>query len=120
MLDHSSVASVRPYCDVGCGLLINTSDGKIIDLEYMKSHTASEGALCPKCNACLKNVYHKGRLRYPLKKVGEGLVRILWGEALGLVAQNLKRIQPVYEPNALDDSHPGSGCFSSCGFVSHP
>ena len=101
MLDRTTVASVCPYCGVGCGLFINTSDGKITGLEYMKSHPTNEGALCPKGNACLEIVYHNERLRYPLKKVEDGFVRISWDEALDLVAQNLGRIQSAHGPDAL-------------------
>ena len=70
MLDRSTIASVCPYCGVGCGLFINTSDGKITGIEYMKSHPTNEGALCPKDNACLEIVYHNERLRYPPKRWG--------------------------------------------------
>jgi len=101
MTDRSTVGSVCPYCGVGCGLLINTSDGKITGLEYMSSHPTNEGALCPKGNACLDFVYHNERLRYPLKKVGDGFVRISWDEALDLVAKNLGRIQSSHGSNAL-------------------
>ena len=101
MLDHSIIASVCPYCGVGCGLFINTSDGKITGLEYMKSHPTNEGALCPKGNACLEIVYNNERLRYPLKKAGDGFERISWDEALDLVAQNLGQIRSVHGPDAL-------------------
>ena len=101
MLEQSTVASVCPYCGVGCGLLIKTSDGNITGLEYLKSHPTNEGALCPKGNACLEIVYHNERLRYPLKKVGDSFVRISWDEALDLVAQNLGRIQLEHGPNAM-------------------
>src|SRR5271156_4702673 len=40
--------SVCPYCAVGCGQLIYTKGGKIIDIEGDPRSPISEGALCPK------------------------------------------------------------------------
>jgi formate dehydrogenase major subunit len=40
--------SVCPYCAVGCGQLIFTKGGKLIDIEGDPRSPISEGALCPK------------------------------------------------------------------------
>src|SRR4051812_4694642 len=40
--------SVCPYCAVGCGQLIYTKGGKIIDIEGDPRSPISEGTLCPK------------------------------------------------------------------------
>jgi len=101
MLVQSTVASICPYCGVGCGLLLKTSDGKISGLDYMKLHPTNEGALCPKGNACLDIVYNRERLLYPLKRMGGRFVRIAWDEALDLVAGNLGRIRDGHGPDAL-------------------
>jgi formate dehydrogenase major subunit len=39
---------VCPYCAVGCGQLIYTKGGKIIDIEGHPESPVSEGTLCPK------------------------------------------------------------------------
>jgi formate dehydrogenase major subunit len=39
---------VCPYCAVGCGQLIYTKAGKIIDIEGNPSSPINEGTLCPK------------------------------------------------------------------------
>ncbi len=41
-------ASVCPYCAVGCGQLIYTKGGKIIDIEGNPESPISEGTLCPR------------------------------------------------------------------------
>jgi formate dehydrogenase major subunit len=41
-------ASVCPYCAVGCGQLIYTKAGKLIDIEGDPRSPISEGTLCPK------------------------------------------------------------------------
>src|SRR5262245_7451217 len=40
--------SVCPYCAVGCGQLIYTKAGKLIDIEGDPRSPISEGTLCPK------------------------------------------------------------------------
>ena len=40
--------SVCPYCAVGCGQLIYTKAGKVIDIEGDPRSPISEGCLCPK------------------------------------------------------------------------
>src|SRR3954462_15634910 len=40
--------SVCPYCAVGCGQLIYTKGGKIIDIEGNPRSPINEGTLCPK------------------------------------------------------------------------
>ncbi len=40
--------SVCPYCAVGCGQLIHTKGGKLINIEGNPRHPISEGTLCPK------------------------------------------------------------------------
>ena len=40
--------SVCPYCSVGCGTLIHTVDGKIVNIEGDSRSPHNEGTLCPK------------------------------------------------------------------------
>src|SRR5258708_37146087 len=40
--------SVCPYCAVGCGQLIYTKGGKLIDIEGNPESPIKEGTLCPK------------------------------------------------------------------------
>jgi formate dehydrogenase major subunit len=40
--------SVCPYCSVGCGTLVHTVDGKIVNIEGDPRSPPREGTLCPK------------------------------------------------------------------------
>jgi formate dehydrogenase major subunit len=40
--------SVCPYCSVGCGTLVHTVDGRIVNIEGDPRSPHSEGTLCPK------------------------------------------------------------------------
>lgn len=46
--DAKVVPSVCPYCSVGCGTLVHTVDGKIVNIEGDPRSPHSEGTLCPK------------------------------------------------------------------------
>jgi formate dehydrogenase major subunit len=40
--------SICPYCSVGCATLVNTIDGKIVNIEGDPRSPHNEGTLCPK------------------------------------------------------------------------
>jgi formate dehydrogenase major subunit len=46
--DAKAVPSVCPYCAVGCGTIVHTIGGKIVNIEGNPDSPVSEGNLCPK------------------------------------------------------------------------
>jgi formate dehydrogenase alpha subunit len=95
------VASLCPYCAVGCGYYIEVVDGRAVGIGYMPDHPTSEGALCPKGNAVLDILNSRDRLRRPMKRVGDGWARISWDEALDLVATGLSNSLKAHGPASL-------------------
>lgn len=93
------VPTVCPYCAAGCGFYIAVEKERATGIEYMPEHPASDGALCSKGNAAMEVLYHEDRLRYPLKRKGDGWARISWDEALNLVARGLGGVLKEYGPN---------------------
>jgi predicted molibdopterin-dependent oxidoreductase YjgC len=100
-MQRASIATVCPYCGVGCGFYITTEAGKITGLDYMTEHPVNEGALCPKGNASLDIVYHHDRLLYPQQREQGQLKRVSWSEALTTIAARLHRIHTESGPDAL-------------------
>jgi len=100
-MSKKQVPSLCPYCAVGCGLYLVVDKGKATGIEYMTDHPASEGALCPKGNSVLEMLDHAERLKYPLKRVGDGFVRITWEEALDTVSRAMARNLRANGPRAL-------------------
>lgn len=43
-----TVPSVCPYCAVGCGVLVHTRDGKVVNIEGNPDSPINRGTLCPK------------------------------------------------------------------------
>src|SRR5438876_1074185 len=46
--DAKAVPSVCPYCAVGCGTLVHTVEGTIVNIEGDPASPVNEGTLCPK------------------------------------------------------------------------
>jgi formate dehydrogenase major subunit len=53
---------VCPYCAIGCGLLVYTKAGKVIDIEGNPESPVNEGRLCPKGANTLQLVANPHRL----------------------------------------------------------
>ena len=57
------VASVCPYCAVGCGQRVYVHDGLVTQIEGDPDSPISRGRLCPKGSASTQLVTHPGRQR---------------------------------------------------------
>src|SRR3712207_6336880 len=54
--------SVCPYCAVGCGQVVYTRDGELVDIEGNPRSPINQGTLCPKGAASRQLVSQPGRL----------------------------------------------------------
>ena len=54
--------SVCPYCAVGCGQLVYTRGGELVDIEGHPRSPINQGTLCPKGAASRQLVQQPGRL----------------------------------------------------------
>ena len=54
--------SVCPYCAVGCGQVVYTRDGELVDIEGHPRSPINQGTLCPKGSASRQLVRQPGRL----------------------------------------------------------
>lgn len=55
------VASVCPYCAVGCGQIVTVADGKIIDIQGNPDSPINQGTLCPKGAATFQLAVNSNR-----------------------------------------------------------
>ncbi|GGB87660.1 formate dehydrogenase subunit alpha [Pseudoduganella buxea] len=110
------VASVCPYCGVGCQLTYNVRDNKILYVEG-RDGPANHGRLCVKGRYGFDYAHHPQRLTRPLVR-REGVAksatapmdpaRVLevfreasWEEALALAGGGLARIRDAHGPKSL-------------------
>jgi formate dehydrogenase major subunit len=64
--------SVCPYCAVGCGQLVYTRDGELIDIEGNPRSPINQGTLCPKGSASRQLIQQPGRLHKVLYRRPHG------------------------------------------------
>jgi formate dehydrogenase major subunit len=64
--------SVCPYCAVGCGQLVYTRDGELLDIEGNPRSPINQGTLCPKGSASRQLIQQPGRLTKVLHRRPHG------------------------------------------------
>lgn len=75
---------------------VTVRDGRAVDLRGSRDNPFTAGFLCQKVTRYLDRVYHPGRLRWPLKRVGPKgagkFERISWDEAIRVIGQKFRAI----------------------------
>jgi len=90
--------SICPYCAGGCGLMVTTLDGELVEVEGDPIHPINRGALCSKPAALPQFVINERRILYPMKRtnpnkgkdVDPGWTQITWDEAYEIIANKVK------------------------------
>ncbi len=111
---NSSDEMVIPsYCDVcfmGCGINVTVKNGRAVKIEGNPVHPISRGKLCPRGTGGLGQLYDPDRLKTPLMRVSEDKFKeVSWDEALGFIAEKMKKIKEDYGPESLALLKHGKG-----------
>jgi formate dehydrogenase major subunit len=98
------VASICPYCGVGCGQLVYVKDGKISDIEGDPASPISEGCLCPKGAATMQLVTGDHRERRVLyrRPGGTAWEPLALETAMDMVADRVQRTRDRTWQEKLD------------------
>ena len=102
------VASVCPYCAVGCGQLVYVRDDKIIDIEGDPDSPINQGCLCPKGAATFQLVTGTHRAKRVLHRPAHGSE---WEEigldtAMEMVADRVRAARDEHWERADEHGHP--------------
>ncbi len=89
------------YCGCGCGLYLESENGRVIGSYPSLNHPVSKGSLCVKGWNCYEFINRLDRLTSPLVKKGGQFKQVGWNEALDLVSQRLLEIKERYGPDSL-------------------
>jgi formate dehydrogenase major subunit len=84
--------SICPYCSVGCGLIVHTRGGEVINTEGDPDHPINRGALCPKGSSVYQLRHNQARVTQPLYR-GKGEREwqpVSWDWALENIARRVK------------------------------
>lgn len=99
----TEIKSTCCYCGVGCGVLIETEDGRITGLRGDPEHPANRGRLCTKGATLGQTADATYRLKYPelRQQRGEAGRRIGWDEALDGAVERFAGIIEQHGPDAV-------------------
>jgi len=87
-----TTTTVCPFCSVGCGIIVHTKDGKVINTEGDPEHPISEGTLCSKGASIFQMINNPTRLTKP-KYRAAGATEwkdVEWDWALDAIAKRVK------------------------------
>jgi formate dehydrogenase major subunit len=84
--------TICPYCSVGCGLIVHSKDGKVINVEGDPEHPINEGTLCSKGTSLYQIIYNPTRLTKPRYRApgAKDWKEVEWDWALDEIAQRVK------------------------------
>jgi formate dehydrogenase major subunit len=108
--------SVCPYCAVGCGQVVYTRDGELVDIEGNPRSPINQGTLCPKGSASRQLVQQPGRLtkvRYR-KPGGTEWEDLDLETAMEMIAD---RVVAARENGWQDSNHEGHRVDRTLGFA---
>ncbi|RZI85954.1 MAG: nitrate reductase [Rubrivivax sp.] len=96
-----------PYCGTGCGVLIESFQGKIINVQGDPEHPANFGRLCTKGSTlhltAASSVQQQTRLLAPMRRSARGAlpVAIGWDDAMNEAADRIAAIIREHGPEAV-------------------
>jgi formate dehydrogenase major subunit len=84
--------TICPYCAVGCGIIVHSRNGKVINTEGDPDHPINEGTLCSKGASLYQVVNNPTRLTKPrYRAAGSGEWKdVEWDWALDEIAKRIK------------------------------
>jgi len=86
-------------CEIKCGMNVYVEDGKVVKVAGMPEHRLN--TLCVRGQHAIDWEYSPERLMYPLRREKNGWQRVSWDEAIGDIADRLKKIKAEYGAKAL-------------------
>ncbi|MCE7797991.1 bifunctional nitrate reductase/sulfite reductase flavoprotein subunit alpha [Sphingobium sufflavum] len=102
-MTKKSVKSVCPYCGVGCGIVMDVADGRIVKVSGDKDHPANFGRLCTKGSSAHVPVAAAGRADSAYARIegdtDQGVIPM--ASAISRTAQGLRAIIDRDGPDAV-------------------
>lgn len=85
--------TICPYCAVGCGMIVHTLGGNVINIEGDPDHPINEGSLCPKGSSIYQLRDNKARITKPLYRAPGATEwkEVSWDWALDEIAKKVKK-----------------------------
>ena len=90
--DAKQTYTVCPFCSVGCGIIVHTKDGKVVNTEGDPDHPINEGTLCSKGSSLFQIINNDKRLLKPRYRAAGATEwkEVEWDWALDEIAKRVK------------------------------
>jgi len=87
--------TICPYCAVGCGMIVHTQNGKVINTEGDPDHPINEGTLCSKGASLYQIVNNPTRLTKPRYRAAgaKEWKEVEWDWTLDEIAKRIKSVR---------------------------
>ncbi|MBI0550850.1 sulfite reductase subunit alpha [Pectobacterium parmentieri] len=97
------VKSVCPYCGVGCGVVMEVKDNRVIKVSGDKTHPTNFGRLCTKGNTSSQALAESGRLEHAYLRGDRQheSVRVDMEKAIKETARRLREVIDTHGPDAV-------------------
>jgi len=84
--------TICPFCSVGCGIIVHTKDGKVVNTEGDPDHPINEGTLCSKGASLYQVINNPLRLTKPKYRAAGAaeFKEVEWDWALDEIAKRVK------------------------------
>jgi formate dehydrogenase major subunit len=84
--------TICPFCSVGCGIIVYTKDGKVVNTEGDLDHPINEGTLCSKGASLYQVINNPLRLTKPKYRAAGAaeFKEVEWDWALDEIAKRVK------------------------------
>jgi formate dehydrogenase major subunit len=95
--------TICPYCSVGCGMIVHTLGGKVINVEGDPDHPINEGSLCPKGASVYQLRDNPARVTKPMYRAAgaDKWQEVSWDWALDEIAKKVKKTRDAsFQPTS--------------------
>lgn len=98
--------SICPFCAVGCGMVIATENGKVVNIEGDPDHPINRGALCSKGETLIHLAQSPDRVTKPLYRAAgaSDWQEVEWDWAIEQIA---RRVKDTRDANWTDKDDQG-------------
>lgn len=85
--------TICPYCAVGCGMIVHTKNGEVVNIEGDPEHPINQGSLCSKGASLIQIANNSQRVTKPMYRApGAGQWKeVEWDWALDQISQRIKK-----------------------------
>lgn len=90
--EATSTTTICPFCAVGCGFVVHSSGGEVINIEGDSEHPINDGTACSKGSSLFQMANNENRLTKVLHRApfATEWEEMDWGEAASMIAQRIK------------------------------